>query len=282
MAEVVLPNIESEDQLKDLVTLLYRVNKHSLALPCHDADTEAVVHRNMRMGIGVTGYLQATEEQKGWLSATYEYLREYDAWYSEQNNWPASIKLTTCKPSGTLSLLPGVTPGVHPAFAQYMIRRVRIASNSPLVEVVKEHGYPVEFVRNFDGSIDRSTVVAEFPMSVPEGTPLAKDMTAIEQLEAVRRLQSEWSDNSVSCTVYYEREELPAIREYLAANYDKNFKTLSFLPRTDHGFDQAPLEEITKEEYDRRVAKSRPIGEFGYDLDLDLSTECEGGACPVR
>lgn len=282
LAEVVLPNIESEDQLKDLVTLLYRVNKHSLALPCHDADTEAVVHRNMRMGIGVTGYLQATEEQKSWLASTYDYLREYDAWYSEQNNWPASIKLTTCKPSGTLSLLPGVTPGVHPAFAQYMIRRVRIASNSPLVELVKDHGYPVEFVRNFDGSVDRSTVVAEFPMSVPEGTPLAKDMTAIEQLEAVRRLQSEWSDNSVSCTVYYEREELPAIREYLAANYDKNFKTLSFLPRTDHGFDQAPLEEITKEEYDKRVAKSRPIGEFVYDLDLDLSTECEGGACPVR
>lgn len=277
-----LPNIESEDQLKDLVTLLYRVNKHSLALPCHDADTEAVVHRNMRMGIGVTGYLQATEEQKSWLASTYDYLRDYDEGYSEKNNWPISIKLTTCKPSGTLSLLPGVTPGVHPAFAQYMIRRVRIASNSPLVDLVKDHGYPVEFVRNFDGSVDRSTVVAEFPMSVPEGTPLAKDMTAIDQLEAVRRLQSEWSDNSVSCTVYYEKEELPAIREYLAENYDKNFKTLSFLPRTDHGFDQAPLEEITKEEYDKRVAKSRPIGEFVYDLDLDLSTECENGACPVR
>lgn len=282
LAEIVLPNITSKEQLQDVATLLYRVNKHSLALPCHDKSTEAIVHKNMRMGIGVTGYLQATEEQRSWLKDTYTYLRAFDVAYSEEHGFPPSIKLTTVKPSGTLSLLPGVTPGAHPAYAQYVIRRIRIASNSPLVEIVREHGYPVEYVKHFDGTDDRSTMVAEFPMAYPDGTALAKDMSAVDQLETVRRLQAEWSDNSVSCTVYYKPEELPEIKEYLAKHFDKNFKSLSFLRHSDHGFAQAPLEEITKEEYDKRVAKSKPIESFGFALDLDDSTECTTGACPIR
>ena len=251
-------------------------------LPCHDKDTEEVVHRNMRMGIGVTGYLQATEEQKGWLDGCYKHLREYDKEYSKQHGFNPSIKLTTMKPSGTLSLLPGVTPGAHPAYAQYLIRRVRLASGSPLVAKIKEHGYPVEYVKNFDGTEDRTTVVAEFPMAYPEGTVLAENMSAIDQLEVVRRLQAEWSDNSVSCTVYYRKEELPAIREYLAKYFDKNFKTLSFLLHNDHGFAQAPLEAITKEEYEKRVAKSKPLTSFAEQLEFDDADECESGACPVR
>jgi hypothetical protein len=147
------------------VILLYRVNKHSLALPCHNKETEEIVHKNMRMGIGVTGYLQATEEQRSWLSKCYEELREFDKHYSELRGWPASIKLTTQKPSGTLSLLPGVTPGIHPGYARHMVRRIRIASDHQLVQVCKDHGYPVEYQINFDGTEDRSTVVVEFPFS---------------------------------------------------------------------------------------------------------------------
>ena len=153
------------------------------------------------MGIGVTGFLQASEEQKSWLSPCYEELRKYDEEYSKAHRWPHSIKLTTVKPSGTLSLLPGVTPGAHPAYSQYLLRRIRVASNSPLIETIKEHGYHVEYVKNFDGTEDYSTMVAEFPFSYPERTKLAKDMTAIDQLETVRWLQENWSDNSVSCTI---------------------------------------------------------------------------------
>lgn len=281
LAEFFLPNIESLEQLKEVVTLLYRVNKHSLALDCHNKDTESVVHANMRMGIGVTGYLQATEEQRSWLPEVYTYLREYDTAYSKTHGWPTSIKLTTTKPSGTLSLLPGVTPGAHPAYSQYLIRRIRLSSDSALVAKIKEAGYPVEFVRHFDGSDDKTTVVAEFPMAFPEGTALAESMSAIDQLEVVRRLQAEWSDNAVSCTVYYRKEELPAIKEYLSKFYDKNFKTLSFLLHSEHGFAQAPLEAITKEEYEKRVAKSKPLGGIQEMLDMG-DDECATGACPVR
>lgn len=281
LAEIYLPNIESPEQLREVATLLYRINKHSLALECHNKDTEEVVNANMRMGIGVTGYLQATEEQRSWLAGCYEYLREFDVQYSAARGMPTSIKLTTVKPSGTLSLLPGVTPGAHPAYAKWLIRRIRIASNSPIVGLVRDAGYPVEYVRHFDGTEDKTTVVAEFPMAVPEGTALAADMSAIDQLEVVRRLQTEWSDNSVSCTVYYRKEELPAIKEYLSKYYDDNFKTVSFLLHSGHGFDQAPLEEITEKEYLRRVAKSKPITGITSQLDMD-DADCATGACPVR
>lgn len=282
LSEVYLPNVETREELVDVCRLLYRVCKHSLALPCHHPETEAIVWKNMRMGIGITGYLQATEEQREWLKGTYEELREYDKEYSKSKGWPTSIKLTTIKPSGTLSLLPGVTPGCHPAFAQYMIRRIRIASNHDLVEVCRSHGYPVEYQREFDGSEDRSTVVVSFPFAYPEGTKLANEMSAIDQLEVVKRLQTEWSDNAVSCTVYYKLEELDDIRAYLKKNYNKNFKSLSFLLHTGHGFSQAPLESITKEEYEEMVRNTTPITTIAKEVLFDSEDECASGVCPVK
>ena len=281
LAEVYLPNIESKEQLLDVCQLLYRINKHSLALPCHLKETEDIVHKNMRMGIGVTGVLQATEEQRSWLSDTYRRLREFDFKYSHEHGFPESIKLTTVKPSGTLSLLPGVTSGCHPAYSRHMIRRIRIAADHALVQVCREHGYPVEYQRNFDGSEDHSTMVVSFPFAYPEGTKIAAEMTAIDQLEVVKWLQANWSDNSVSCTVYYRKEELPEIQRYLAKNYKNNHKSLSFLLHNEHGFHQAPLEEITKEQYDALVASTRLITHVD-EASFDGGDECASGACPVK
>lgn len=281
LAEVFLPNIESKEEFVDVCTLLYRINKHSLMLPCHNIETQEIVHKNMRMGIGITGVLQASPEQLAWLKETYEDLRNFDVAYSRDHGWPASIKLTTVKPSGTLSLLPGVTPGVHPGYAQYMIRRVRMASNHALVDTCRAHGYDVEYQRNFDGSEDRSTVVVSFPFSYPEGTKLAKDMTAIDQLEMVKWLQEVWSDNSVSCTVYYKKEELADIKKYLKKHYKNSHKSLSFLLHSEHGFQQAPLEEITKEEFDAMVKKTTLITSAS-SVDMDAGDDCASGACPVR
>lgn len=281
LAEIYLPNITSKEELVDVSKLLYRINKHSLALPCHLDETADIVHKNMRMGIGITGVLQATEEQKSWLTTTYDELRAFDKEYSALHGYPESIKITTVKPSGTLSLLPGVTPGCHPAYAQYMIRRIRISADHSLVNVCREHGYPVEYQQNFDGSEDHSTVVVSFPFAYPEGTVLANEMTAISQLETVKWLQEVWSDNSVSCTVYYRKEELPEIQKYLAKNYKNNHKSLSFLLHSEHGFKQAPYEEITKEEYDALVAKTTLITKVD-EATFDGGDECATGACPVK
>ena len=282
LAEIYLPNIETYAELKLVMRLLYRINKHSLAIPCAIKETEDIVHKNMRMGIGVTGYLQASEEQQGWLSDAYTYLRAYDKEYSALKGFPESIKLTTVKPSGTLSLLAGVTAGAHPAYSQHYIRRIRMATESELVKVCRENGYHVEYVRNFDGTEDHSTVVVSFPCEFPEGTRLANDMSAVDQLEVIKRLQAEWSDNSVSVTIYYRKEELDEIKKWLGENYF-NVKSVSFLLHNEHGFDQAPLEEITKEKYKEMKAKVVPItslSSLNMD-DIDIA-ECDSGACPIR
>jgi ribonucleoside-triphosphate reductase len=283
LAEIFLPNVTSKEELQKVATYLYRVCKHSLALPCHLKETEKIVHKHMRMGIGITGYLQATEEQKSWLPDTYEHLRAYDKEYSKAQGWPVSIKLTTCKPSGTLSLLPGVTPGVHPGYSRFFIRRIRVASNSPLADLCRSHGYPVEFQKNFDGTDDKNTVVVSFPCSFPEGTVFAKDVTAIQQLEYVVRLQKDWSDNAVSCTVYYRKEEMPAIREWLKKNYSTSLKSVSFLLHSEHGFVQAPYEEIDEATYLKLSAKVTPISSVEVKFDDMLeSLECQSGVCPIR
>ena len=158
-----------------------------------------------------------------------------------------------------------------------------MASDSPIVDVVRKHGFPVEYQRNFDGTEDHSTVVTSFPCKFPKGTMLANDMTAIDQLEVIKRLQTEWSDNAVSVTIYYRKHELEDIRKWLAENY-VNVKSVSFLLHNEHGFDQAPLEEITEEKYLELSAGVKTITSFDDTIkldDMDIS-ECEGGACPVR
>lgn len=282
LAETFLPNIKTKERLFTVLKYLYRIAKHSLALPCHHPETEEIVHKNMRMGIGITGYLQATEEQRSWLSEAYEMLRFYDSEYSKNNNFPTSIKLTTVKPSGTLSLLAGVTPGAHPGYSQYHIRRIRIASNNQLVEVCRSHGYPIEFQRNFDGTEDKNTVVVSFPSSFPEGTTFAKNLTAIDQLEVIKRLQKEWSDNAVSVTIYYRKEELQEIKNWLSKNYNMCLKTVSFLLHSEHGFDQAPLEEITKEQFEELSSKVRKIESLSSIGDFEMDAECATGVCPIK
>jgi hypothetical protein len=284
LAEIHLQNITSKEELFKVARYLYRVCKHSLALKCHHPETDEVVQNNYRMGIGITGYCMVSEEKKSWLSDCYDMLRSFDEAYSLDNGFPPSIKLTTVKPSGTLSLLSDATPGAHPGYSRYYIRRVRIAADSPLVAVCRNNGYNVEYVRTFDGKDDHSTVVVEFPCSLPEEATLAEDVTAVDQLEIIKRLQTEWSDNSVSVTIYYKKEELEDIKIWLKANYNDNIKSVSFLLHNDHGFDQAPLEAISKEQYELLIKNSTTIRGVSFNEDdIDQSQiGCEGGICPIR
>ena len=281
LAEVFLPNIETYNELRECLSYAYRMCKHSLTLPCHLKDTETVVHELMRMGIGMTGVLQATLEQRNWLQNAYVWLREYDINYSEKHGFPVSVKLTTVKPSGTLSLLAGVTPGIHPSPAgPFYIRRVRMASNTPLVDVCRRNGYDIEYQRRFDGSNDPTTVVISFPCRVPRYTPVAENFSWKDQLDTVRQMQREWSDNSVSCTVYYRKEDLPEIKKYLENHFTNEIKTVSFLLYSGHGFDQAPYETITEEKYLEMIGRTRAITSV-TQIDFDVD-DCVTGACPIK
>lgn len=282
LAELFLPNISSLEEMKDIAGLLYKVQKAVAAMDYLDPTTQKIVRKNMRLGLGVTGVAQATEEQLGWLDPTYRHLRGVDIKWSEAHDWPESVRLTTTKPSGTLSLLAGVSPGVHPGFSRFHIRRVRMASNDPVFDWCKQSGYPWEFSRDFDGNEDHRTVVVEFPAEFPEGTLLAHDVSAIQQLEMQAMLQREWADNSVSVTVYFKPEELDEIDRYITSNWEQ-IKSVSFLPYSDHGFDQAPLEAISEDEYQTRLHQisHNRLHISGYQIGL-LDSDCEGGACPVR
>jgi adenosylcobalamin-dependent ribonucleoside-triphosphate reductase len=285
LGEIFLPNIKSYDEFLKCLTMSYKVCKHSLNLPCSIKETEEIVHKNMRMGIGITGILQSTSEQTGWFDSAYKFLRNFDVDYSKLHGFPTSIKLTTIKPSGTLSLLAGVTPGIHPSPAgPYYIRRIRIASNSNLIDVCRKNGYPIEYQLNFDGSEDKNTMVISFPCKLPENTPIASKYGWKQQLEMIKLVQSTWSDNSVSCTVYYKKHELEDIKEYLKENYNENFKTLSFLLYNDHGFKQAPYETISKEDYFKLIKNVKPITSFSFNNDdiIDDISDCESGHCPIK
>ena len=284
LATIFLPNIESLAQMLEVSRLLYMVQKQITRLSYPYEKTSSIVHKNARLGQSITGILQCDEKQIGWLSDAYSFLKEYDKAYSAENGWNPSVRLTTVQPSGTLSLLPGVTPGIHPAFAPYYIRRVRFSSVDPLVDACRRRGYKVTWDMGLDGREDHSRYVIEFPCKSPENSILAANMTAIEQLEWVKRMQTIWADNAVSVTVYYRKEELPLIKDWLSKNYNSSVKSVSFLLHVDHNFALPPYEEISKEEYEKASAKldlSVPLQENSMDLTIDFD-DCATGACPIR
>ena len=284
LSEIFLPMISSKEELFDIASLLYKVQKATAALPYLDSVSDKITSSNMRLGLGVTGVAQA-QDKIDWLDDTYIALRALDKEWSAYRGWPESVRLTTVKPSGTLSLLPGVTPGVHPGFSQFFIKRMRMSSSDILVDYCRSKGFHVEPLRNFDGSEDHRTVVVEFPCAFPDGTVVAADMSAIDQMDLVRRLQKVWADNSISVTVYYRIEELDDIKRYLSDHWHE-MKSVSFLLHSDHGFDQAPMGEITKEEYDRCISATQPLGERLHGstllLDDEFDADCSTGSCPIR
>jgi ribonucleotide reductase alpha subunit len=283
LSELYLNNITSKEELILCAKLLYKTQKAIAALPFIHEETNKIVHKNMRLGLGVTGICQSLDKID-WLDACYKELRKFDKEWSKERGWNRSIKLTTIKPSGTLSLLGGSTPGVHPAYSKYYIRRVRMASNDPLVQYCRDLGYNVEYVVNFDGSENHDTVIVEFPCETPDGALFADDMGVIKQLEMVKKLQEVWSDNAVSVTAYYSEEELNDLKKWLAENYENGIKSVSFLLRQKHGFKQAPYEEISKEVYETKKSKVKPVVIINQNIgDQALEgIECEGGACPIK
>jgi ribonucleoside-triphosphate reductase (thioredoxin) len=283
LSTIFLPNIDSIEQFKEISELLYMVQKQITRLAYPYAKTNAIVAKNARLGQSVSGVLQASEEQVSWLDEAYQHLDKFDVNYSKDKGFPRSVRLTTVQPSGTLSLLPGITPGIHPAFAPFYIRRVRFGASDALVAGLRARGHKVVWDIGIDGREDHTRYVVEFPCKSPDNAVLAENMTAVEQLEWVKKMQTEWADNAVSVTVYYRKEELESIKEWLSKNYDNGVKSVSFLLHADHNFPLPPYEQITEADYDALVKKidtSLPLSQAsGIDLDLD---NCATGACPIK
>jgi hypothetical protein len=240
---------DSKEDFLDTLKIAYLYAKTVTLIPTHDKRTNEVMLRNRRIGCSMSGIVQAVEkhgmrEFLEWADDGYEQIQKLDKKYSEWLCTPESVKTTSVKPSGTVSLLAGSTPGVHWDHSPYYIRRVRIHESSPLIEDCKDAGYHVEEDMYAD-----DTMVVEFPVEVSNLKRGKSDVSIWEKVELVSLVQHYWSDNQVSATIEFDPEEeakdIPRILEM----YEHKLKAISFLPKSDHGYDQAPYEEIDVRDY---------------------------------
>ena len=223
----------------------------------HWPETNRVMMRNRRIGTSVSGIAQfitdrGLSELREWLEEGYDTIRDYDTQYSEWLAVPLSIKTTSVKPSGTVSLLAGATPGLHYPESRFYIRRMRLSINSPLIKPLEKAGYTIEPAF---GSED-STVVVEIPVDVGECIRTINEVPMWEQMSLAAFMQKYWADNQVSCTVTFD-PETEGDQIVSALNYFQyQLKGISFLPKIEKGaYRQMPYQEITEKEYNKRVGE---------------------------
>jgi ribonucleoside-triphosphate reductase len=285
LQELALPNLKDEDEFIEAARLMHRWGKRVTMEKYHQEKCDDVVKRNRRIGTGITGCLQSPLFNPKTLDRVYGAIQEENVDYSKALGINPSIRTTVVKPSGTMSKLLDMQgyEGIHAAYSRYYIQRIRFGANDPLVPMLRAAGHHIEPVVRFDGTFDHNTVVVDFYEQAPDGAPVAdEDWNTWKQLDILKMAQQHWADQSVSVTVYYKREEIPALKAWLADNL-KYLKTISFLCHSEHGFKQAPKETITKEAFEKFSEKVRPVDveSVGEGADLDGS-ECAGGACPIR
>jgi adenosylcobalamin-dependent ribonucleoside-triphosphate reductase len=223
----------------------------------HWPETNRVMLRNRRIGCSVSGIAQfithrGQGELRKWLETGYDTLQKYDKNYSDWMAIPRSVKTTSVKPSGTVSLLAGATPGLHYPESRFYIRRIRLSVNSTLIKPLEKAGYKIEPAF---GSED-STVVVEVPVDVGEGIRTVSDVPMWEQMALAAFMQRYWADNQVSCTVTFD-PETEGNQIATALNYFQyQLKGISFLPKMELGaYKQMPYEEITEKKYKKMVDK---------------------------
>ena len=205
---------------------------------------------------------------------------------SEELNLPMPKLITTIKPEGTISQLPTVSSGIHYSHSPFFIRRIRISATDPLFKVCEELEYPIF---NEVGQTDENCVtkVIEFPIKAPEGRT-KYDVTAIEQLEEYLLFMEHYVDHNASITIHVRNDEWEEVEQWVWDNWD-DIVAISFLSLDDHFHDLMPYEEITEDEYHKRVAKMKPfvpslVSKYEFEeTEFDIGNEgCEMGACSIR
>ncbi|MHA1719116.1 MAG: fused protease/ribonucleoside-triphosphate reductase [Promethearchaeota archaeon] len=271
---------ESYEEFEETLKYAYLYAKSVTLVNTHWNETNAVMGKNRRIGTSQTGIIDAfaTHGRRTileWSDKGYKFLRKLDEKYSDFFCVPQSIKITTVKPSGTVSLLAGVSPGIHYPHSEYYIRRIRISNKSSLVDILREANYPIEKDAYSDNS-----VVVEFPIWEENFLRAKKDATMWEQLANAVDYQHYWSDNQVSITVTFQEHEIPSIPYALSFVEDK-IKGLSMLPLTESGYKQMPYETISKEEYEKRIAVLKPIKTWKTAEKGAGTVYCDGDSCQI-
>ena len=179
--------------------------------------------------------------------------------YAKRFGINPSTAITCVKPHGNSGQLLGVGSGMHPWYAPYFIRRVRISHTDSLLEMARDQGVPC--VPEVGQSAEKATTfVLEFPVKAPEGAILKDEVSALDLMKEWKRLKEHFVEHNPSATIYIGPNEWIAVGNFVYENWDW-IGGLSFLPRSDHVYQLAPYEAITKEEYERRA---KAIGKIDF------------------
>ncbi len=281
-----------------IITLKYALiyAKTVTLIPTHWDETNKIMKRNRRLGISQSGITSAFTRHGrrtmiSWSDKGYQYLKQTDRLVSNWLQIPESIKLTSVKPSGTVSLLPGEPPGIHYPHSNYYIRRVRVSPQDPILEPIIKAGYHIEDDVYGNAIFEnKKTQVISFPIMEYHFDRKKSDVTIWEQLSNCADYQRWWADNNISITVTLRRSEYHQDGHLLVKGeeddlfralevFEDKLKSVTFLPYNNNGYLQAPYEEITQDQYQDMIKDLKPI-DFSNLTNQPIGERyCDTDAC---
>jgi adenosylcobalamin-dependent ribonucleoside-triphosphate reductase len=287
LVETYLNRHDSLEDYKRTLKFAYLYAKTVTLLPTHWEETNAIMQRNRRIGTSMSGVANFADIHglpvlRDWMDSGYKTIQRYDNVYSEWMGIRESIKMTTVKPSGTVSILAGESPGVHwTPGGQYFMRAIRFANDDPMLPLFRMANYRVEQA----SESPNTTSVVFFPIeSVAKRSE--KDVTIFEKMSLAATAQRYWSDNSVSVTISFDKETEADHVGTVLHMYDGQLKTVSFLPSGNETYPQMPYTQITKDEYVAAKTALFPIdfsGVYaGMAADAIGESYCTTDSCEIK
>lgn len=287
LVETYLNRHEDVEDFKRTLKFAYLYAKTVTLIPTHWEETNAIMQRNRRIGTSISGVANFADNKglpslRQWMEVGYTTIQQYDKSYSEWLGIRESIKTTTVKPSGTVSILAGESPGVHwTVGGKYFLRAIRFRNEDPMLPLFKMAQYRVETAKE---DPDNTSVVF-FPIK-SSAKRSEKEVSIYEKVALAATAQRYWSDNSVSVTVSFNPETESKDVGTVLHLYDGQLKTVSFLPSGNTVYPQMPYTQITKEEYDSYEMTLFPIdfaGVYaGMASDAVGEAYCTTDACEVK
>ena len=287
LVETYLGRHDTLEDYKRTLKFAYLYAKTVTLLPTHWEETNAIMQRNRRIGTSMSGVANFADNVglptlREWMDEGYKHIKQYDVTYSEWLGIRESIKMTTVKPSGTVSILAGESPGVHwTPGGEYFNRAIRFSNEDPMLPLFKMANYRVEPA----SESPTSTSVVFFPIK-SNAKRAEKEVSIFEKTAIAATAQRYWSDNSVSVTVSFDPEKESEHVGTVLHMYDGQLKTVSFLPMGNFTYPQMPYTQITAEDYKDATMKLFPIdftGVYaGMASDAIGDAYCTTDACEVK
>jgi ribonucleoside-triphosphate reductase len=287
LVEVHLNRHDSKEDFLKTLKFAYLYGKTVTLMPTHWQQTNGIMQRNRRIGTSLTGIASFADNSglpalREWMDEGYQKIRHYDHKYSEWLCVRESVRVTTVKPSGSVSLLSGATPGVHwgPG-GEFYLRAIRFGNTDPMLHLFKAAGYKIE-----DDLVSANTSVVYFP--VASGHKRAeKQVSLFEKIGLAATAQKYWSDNGVSVTLSFDKETEKQFVAPALNMYEGQLKAVSFLPMGNKTYPQQPYTEITREQYNSYVGT---IGKIDWsaiydgkdNLDAESEKYCSTDACEIK